>query len=138
MLYWVPAMLLLPFVIGVSLVKTLKDLIPFFTKNDSVIRKKTDQGKTYEDWVRQLNKKTPVSNFKKLIQLNIANYYKTDTYGLIIYNVVLSLYVTTNLLTIFMYPKKQLKAQFVKHCCPDKRTDRVNMADLWKILKKKT
>jgi hypothetical protein len=47
----------------------------------------------------------------------------------------LSLYISSNLLTIFMYSSKQLKEQLAKHCCYDKRADRVTMDDLLKIFK---
>ena len=56
-------------------------------------------------------------------------------YGKVVSLMKLSLYVSTNLSTLFMYTQKQLKAQLAKHCCYDRRTDRVNMEDLLKIFK---
>jgi hypothetical protein len=58
-----------------------------------------------------------------------------EQYGKDISLVKLSLYISANLLPIFMYPSKQLGEQIAKHCCYDKRDDRVNMADLLKIFK---
>lgn len=56
-------------------------------------------------------------------------------YGKDISLMKLSLYISNNLLMIFMFTKKQLGQQLAKHCCYDQRTDRVNMTDLLKILK---
>jgi hypothetical protein len=56
-------------------------------------------------------------------------------YGKQISLMKLSLYISSNLLTIFMWGPKQIKEQIAKHCCYDIRTDRVNLADSLKILK---
>jgi hypothetical protein len=61
--------------------------------------------------------------------------YAQKQYGKDISLIKLSLYISTNLLTIFMNSSKQLREQVAKHCCYDKRADRVNMADLMKIFK---
>ena len=44
----------------------------------------------------------------------------------------LSLYVNNNLKEIIALPDKILKEIIVLHCCYDKRSDRINMTDLYK------
>ena len=56
-------------------------------------------------------------------------------YGKDISLLKLSMYISSNLSAVFMSTQKQLEEQIVKHCCYDRRADRVNMVDLLKIFK---
>jgi hypothetical protein len=43
----------------------------------------------------------------------------------------LSVFICNNLKEIFFLPDKQLKETIARHCCYDKRSDRINMTDLY-------
>jgi Transposase DDE domain len=45
--------------------------------------------------------------------------------------VKLSVFICNNLREIFFLPDKQLKETIARHCCYDKRSDRINMTDLY-------
>jgi len=47
----------------------------------------------------------------------------------------LSVFVCNNLKEIFFLPDKILKESIARHCCYDKRSDRINMANLYQIFK---
>jgi len=47
----------------------------------------------------------------------------------------LSVFICNNLKEIFLLPDKQLKELIARHCCYDKRSDRINMTDLYQNLK---
>jgi hypothetical protein len=47
----------------------------------------------------------------------------------------LSVFVCSNLKEIFFLPDKILKESIARHCCYDKRSDRINMTDLYQIFK---
>jgi hypothetical protein len=47
----------------------------------------------------------------------------------------LSVFVCNNLKEIFILPDKIIKESIARHCCYDKRSDRINMTDLYQIFK---
>ena len=73
-----------------------------------------------------------------LFMQKIYVHYKTSIEGTgekLISLMKLSVFICNNLKEIFSLPDKHLKELIARHCCYDKRSDRINMTDLYQQYK---
>ena len=73
-----------------------------------------------------------------LFMQNIYMYYKDKTekhFGKTISLMKLSAYVCCNLMAVLTLNRNKLIEEISRHCCYDKRSDRINMTDLIKLFK---